>query len=242
MNSFILVVLAVLALAADLTSASAAPTSMPTSGSHNQHQNTFDKKRTRSGGFCENSCSGNGVCELNVNCRCHVGLDGEDAYVGADCSLRTCPKDFAWVGDVVNANDLHPWVECSNKGSCDRKTGACECFPGYDGVACQRTVCPMNCNDRGICWPEKHLADKQNRVYTKPWDNMKHVGCYCDTGYRGPACELQECPTGADPLDGYGAETGRDCSGRGICDYNTGTCGCNSGFFGTRCQYQSTLI
>jgi hypothetical protein len=41
-------------------------------------------------------------------------------------------------------------------------------------------------------------------------------------GYRGPACELQECPSGADPLDGYGNESGRDCSGRGLCDYNLG--------------------
>ena len=41
------------------------------------------------------------------------------------------------------------------------------------------------------------------RDYSKPWDSMKQVGCYCDAGYRGPACELQECPSGSDPLDGY---------------------------------------
>jgi len=229
------------------------------------------------GGLCENSCSGNGVCERNTNCKCYNGMDGEVAWVGAgegmrqlssldwsnyliyyliffvDCSLKTCPKDFAWVGDVVNSNDLHPWVECSNKGLCDRKSGACECFPGYDGVACQRTICPNNCNDRGTCWPEKHLAAKAGLgtnvgfaagqyQYSKPWDAMKHVGCYCDPGFRGPACELQECPTGTDPLDGYGNEAGRDCSGRGQCDYSSGICSCFSGFFGTKCQYQSTLI
>merc|ERR1711871_1938435 len=112
--------------------------------------------------------------------------------------------DFAWVGEVVNANDVHPWVECSNKGTCDRKTGTCSCFPGYDGVACQRTTCPNNCNDRGTC------------------------------------CELQECPSGADPVDGYGNEAGRDCSGRGICNYNDGTCSCFSGYYGTRCQFVTT--
>merc|ERR1719454_1027544 len=45
-----------------------------------------------------------------------------------------------------------------------------------------------------------------------------------------------------DPLDGYGNEAGRDCSGRGLCDYGSGTCNCFSGFYGTRCQYQTTLM
>lgn len=175
---------------------------------------------------------------MNNNCECYKGLDGEPEWTGADCSLRTCPKDFAWVGEVVGANDLHPWVECSNKGICDRKTGFCNCFYGYDGIACQRSICPDNCNYRGACFPEKMLADKSNRVYTTPWDAMKSVGCLCDSGFRGPACELQECPSGVDPLNGFGNEAGRDCSGRGICDYETGQCHCFSGFFGNKCQVQ----
>lgn len=48
----------------------------------------------------------------------------------------------------------------------------------------------------------------------------------CDAGYRGPACDFHECPSGSDPLDGYGNEAGRDCSGRGICNYADGTCSC----------------
>ena len=71
---------------------------------------------------------------------------------------------------------------------------------------------------------------------------MKHVGCVCDAGYRGPACDLQECPSGSDPLDGYGNEAGRDCSGRGVCDYSVGLCQCFTGFFGTRCQHQTTVL
>eukprot|EP01042_Synura_sphagnicola_P009998 gene9998-12838_t len=186
------------------------------------------------GGLCENQCSGHGTCEQNYNCKCYTGLDGEAEWTGPDCSLRTCPKDYAWVGEVVNANDAHPWAECSNKGICDRSTGTCNCFGGYEGVACQRTVCPNNCNDRGTCWPEKILASKASRTYSAPWDAMKEVGCFCDKGYRGPACDLQECPTGPDPLDGYGNEAGRDCSGRGICNYNDGTCSCFTGFYGTK--------
>jgi len=222
---------------------SAAPTSMPTFTAESYGQTTWDvKKRHRVGGLCENGCSGHGSCVVNQNCLCYTGMDGEPEWTGPDCSLRTCPHDYAWVGDVVNANDLHPWSECSNRGTCDRKTGVCACFPGYDGVACQRFSCPNNCNDRGTCWPEKHLAVKASRVYDSPWDAMKAIGCLCDAGFRGPSCEFQECPSGADPLDGYGNEAGRDCSGRGLCDFGSGTCNCFSGFFGTRCQYQTTLM
>lgn len=239
---FLLAVIALIACFEKFEAATTAPTSQPTLNEESWGQITWDKKRHRMGGLCENHCSNHGTCEMNNNCNCFVGLDGEPEWTGPDCSLRTCPKDFAWVGAVVNANDLHPWAECSNRGLCDRKVGACQCFPGYEGVACQRTICPNNCNDRGTCWPEKHLAVKAARTYEKAWDAMKHVGCFCDAGYRGPACDQQECPSGTDPLDGYGNEAGRDCSGRGICDYSSGTCGCFSGFYGTRCQYQTTII
>ena len=140
------------------------------------------------------------------------------------------------MGEVVGANNLHPLVECSNKGRCNRDLGECECFVGYEGVACQRTSCPNFCNDRGACWPEKYLAAKAGRTYTTPWDAMKHIGCLCDAGYRGPSCEFRECPSGPDPLGGYGVEAGRDCSGRGICDYTVGVCKCFTGFYGTKCE------
>ena len=219
-----------------------APTSSPTIAAASWGEVVWDKRRHRQGGLCENQCSGHGTCVKNINCNCYTGLDGNPEWTGADCSLRACPYDVAWVGAVSNTNDLHPLAECSNKGVCDRSTGLCSYFPGYDGAACQRTHCPHNCNDRGTCWPERVLASKANRVYTTPWDATKHVGCFCDAGYRGSSCQLQECPTGADPLDGYGNEAGRDCSGRGICDYSSGICGCFSGFFGTRCQYQTTVM
>eukprot|EP00596_Hydrurales_sp_CCMP1899_P006842 CAMPEP_0119041476 /NCGR_PEP_ID=MMETSP1177-20130426/12258_1 /TAXON_ID=2985 /ORGANISM="Ochromonas sp, Strain CCMP1899" /LENGTH=392 /DNA_ID=CAMNT_0007007539 /DNA_START=174 /DNA_END=1352 /DNA_ORIENTATION=- len=221
------------------------PTSFPSSAptyKAEAYATTFDKRRHRQGGLCDNSCSHHGTCEKNINCNCYTGLNGEPDWTGPDCSQRTCPKDFAWVGSVVNTNDLHPYVECSNQGVCDRKSGICGCFPGYDGVACQRTVCVNDCNGRGTCLPEKLLASKAGMQYALPWDALKHLGCFCDKGYRGPACDLQECPSGTDPLDGYGNEAGRDCSGRGLCDYSAGTCGCFSGFYGTKCQYQTTVF
>lgn len=52
-------------------------------------------------------------------------------------------------GEVLK-NTAHWYVECSNKGLCDRKSGVCKCFAGYDGTSCQRgkymTSCPWYCD------------------------------------------------------------------------------------------------
>lgn len=213
------------------------PTSMPSvrqePGSSDQF--IFSKKRSRSGGHCENACSGNGSCRKNKNCECHQ-MNGEAMFTGADCSLKTCPKGSAWVGDIILNNDLHGQVECSNKGHCNRKTGECECFTGYEGRSCSRTVCPDDCNGRGKCITQKTHVKNAGRSYDNAWDANKEVGCKCDGGYRGPTCALIECPTGPDPLQGPGSENGRDCSGRGECDYTTGECRCHPNFSGSDCS------
>ncbi len=105
---------------------------------------------------------------------------------------------------------VHPRnIECSYRGKCHRLTGECQCYPGYDGIACQRHECPDNCNYRGVCYPERIFARNAGVVYDQPWDAMKSVGCLCDIGYRGNSCELRECHTGPDPLGGFGNESGR---------------------------------
>jgi len=194
---------------------------------------------------CPNGCNGHGSCGKNDKCTCYAGVDGTTvAWTGADCSQRTCPMDMAWVSTidtVVGANDAHPMAECSNQGICDRTTGMCTCFTNYDGIACERTVCPNNCNMAGVCYTEKQLAIEASRVYSTPWDADKQMGCVCDLGRRGPDCSLFECPSGPDVMKGFGNESGRDCSGRGICDYTQGICNCFMGYYGTKCEYQTVL-
>jgi hypothetical protein len=191
--------------------------------------------------YCPNGCSGHGTCGYNDKCTCYNRSDGEPAWTEADCSSRTCPKSKAWVDAVVNANDAHPVTECSSKGICDRGSGECACFTGYEGIACERTACPNACSNAGVCFTQSQLATEASRVYSTPWDANKHTGCVCDLGRRGPDCALVECPSGPDVLKGKGNEAGRDCSGRGLCDYESGACNCFNGYYGTKCEYQTVL-
>ena len=192
--------------------------------------------------YCPNGCSGHGSCGSDDRCTCYLRPNNDSAWQAADCSERTCPMDLAWVKyPVAGENNVHESTECSNMGICDRKSGECECFDGYEGIACERTSCPNDCSARGICYTQKQLATEAATTYDTPWDAMKHVGCVCDLGFRGPDCSLQECPSGTDVLSGDGNTKGRDCSGRGLCDYDSGLCKCFSGYYGTKCQQQTVL-
>eukprot|EP01036_Dinobryon_divergens_P030128 gene30128-39325_t len=145
--------------------------------------------------------------------------------------------DIAWIGSVVKANDVHPMAECSNKGLCDRTTGFCECFSNFEGIACERTICINDCSMQGVCYTASQLAEEAGRVYSTPWDANKNTGCVCDIGFRGPDCSMVECPSGPDVLRGYGNEAGRDCSGRGICNYDSGV----STYVADSLRYSSTV-
>lgn len=138
-------------------------------------------------------------------------------------------------------NTAHQNIECAGRGLCERKSGKCECFVGYTGEACARTVCPNDCSGHGICQDLRRFAADATFTYNKAWDNNAHMGCLCDAGYRGPDCSLTECPSGADPLLDDGGAEGRDCSGRGKCDYSTGLCQCFKGYHGERCETQTNF-
>ena len=192
--------------------------------------------------YCEASCNSHGKCIENDRCDCHKRRDGTVAWIGNDCSQRTCPMGVAWVGEVVSANNMHPMAECSNRGDCDRTSGVCECHENFDGVACERTICPNDCRGLGICYTQLQMAENAGTTYRDIWDSKKQVGCVCDVGYRGPDCSLIECPSTSDVNGGPGNEGGRDCSGRGLCDYRLGVCNCFLGYYGQQCEYQIAAL
>merc|ERR1719375_1630748 len=102
--------------------------------------------------YCPNGCSGHGSCGGNDKCTCYTRPSGEPAWSGHDCSARTCPTGKAWVATATAANEAHPSAECS-------------CFDNYEGIACERTVCPNDCSGRGICYTENSLASIAGATY-----------------------------------------------------------------------------
>jgi len=174
-------------------------------------------------------------------------------YTGADCSEMTCPRGMSrfkhdtaspWFTDDASLS----WytthtdnVECSDAGMCDRSSGDCQCFPGYTGSACQRTECPNECSGHGICQSNLSFAEEAGARYYGAWDSGLQFGCLCDSGFRGNDCSLQECPSDSDPNMFQGNTEGRDCSGRGICDYSSGECKCFSGYTGNDCGETQVL-
>lgn len=109
-----------------------------------------------------NYCNGHGVCNpASSTCSCYEGYGAATditLYRAPDCSALTCPSGRAWA-DVPNAAKFaHGYAECSNMGTCDRRTGKCKCFDGFVGDACQRSTCPKDCSGHGQCLSMKELA------------------------------------------------------------------------------------
>lgn len=204
-------------------------------------------------------------------CFSHLGHNGKEVFqfTGPDCSILTCPWGQAHAGDTLSASDQiidstygggssastgaggyhSQYSECSGKGYCDG--GKCQCYPGYEGDACQRTSCPNQCSNAGRCLTLKQIAEDvkddnaffygdyfSSLAYDNAFDSETAFGCVCDLGRSGPDCSYIDCPSGDDVMGGPGSLYGRACSGRGTCDGTTGVCQCFEGFFGTRCESQ----
>lgn len=177
--------------------------------------------------------------ESTSSCSCYDGW-GADAdvavYKSKDCSLRTCPSDRAWADLPMARTRAHAVAECSNKGSCNRATGICECYPGFTGDSCQRRSCVNDCSGHGKCVSMKRMASMTNAlplsdptVYTGDedttrWDQNMIFGCVCDSSWQvglgegerqepewfGNDCSKRHCPSGDDPYTALVDET--DCT------------------------------
>lgn len=168
---------------------------------------------------CDNQCSGHGSCLVDDVCECYdnwgVGLAASYGESG-DCSDRVCPFEIAWVDSPNSDGSFHNYAECSGKGLCDRGSGLCDCFDGYEGKACSRTSCPNDCSGHGTCEYINDLSlgsvygdsTKVNfESYAKSdvtyngWDTKKGRQCVCDAQYTDIDCSKRMCPHGDDVLD-----------------------------------------
>ncbi|KAG5176842.1 hypothetical protein JKP88DRAFT_334362 [Tribonema minus] len=177
-----------------------------------------------------NNCNGHGVCsQQDAVCLCYEGWGADSdisLYKAQDCSARVCPSGPAW-GDVPTAKyTAHAALECSGMGLCDRDSGVCRCFTGFEGDACQRMACPNNCSGHGRCMSLKNMVNEPNALplssnaheyggdeLATTWDEDRIFGCVCDSSWAvglkatetqavewfGPDCSLRHCPSGNDP-------------------------------------------
>jgi hypothetical protein len=152
---------------------------------------------------------------LDDICKCYDNWGVGLSHDSGDCSEMVCPYEIAWVDGPSKAGLFHKYAECAGRGTCDRATGECVCFDGYEGKACARTSCPNDCSGHGTCqyiedlgfasaWndytPRDFFQDKKTFAYTG-WDNRKERACVCDATYGDIDCSKRMCPYGTDVLD-----------------------------------------
>ena len=84
-------------------------------------------------------------------------------------------------------------------GTCDRKSGECQCYDGFWGEGCRRSACPNECSGHGVCQSLEKFANDYKPYdttqdvtaeYDTAWDAKYQYGCKCDDGFRGPDCSV----------------------------------------------------
>jgi len=164
---------------------------------------------------CDNQCSGHGSCLTDDVCNCYDNYGVGLSYDSGDCSQRICPFDIAWVDTPNRKGQFHKYAECSGRGICDRDSGECNCFDGYEGKACKRSSCPNDCSGHGTCeyiedlyfaatWNDYTNKNFNQDPATFPypgWDANKERACVCDATWGDVDCSKRMCPYGTDVLD-----------------------------------------
>lgn len=177
------------------------PESRGTSKSVIRYKKLKSTNKMNSKMTCPNNCNRNGACYYG-KCYCN------NYYTGVDCSEHFCP--FGVPLTASSSDDFEiPAAECSNQGKCDKTTGKCNCFPGFEGIACQRTRCPNQCSNHGICTTlsevnridigtsdenDEYVIDYEKKLNNYR-DNIINV-CVCDKEYYGDDCSKRKCPYG----------------------------------------------
>jgi len=158
-------------------------------------------------------CSGHGTCDYcKQTCECFEGWGSTTldihppggSRINFDCSTRTCPVGSSWADLPISqlGNAAHMVEECSNNGLCDRSSGGCTCFSGWEGDSCHRRSCPggNDCSGHGVCMTigdisqtyealplnnNSYLYGGRNVAHdsNETWDHGIMQGCVCDSSW-----------------------------------------------------------
>jgi hypothetical protein len=161
-------------------------------------------------------CSNQGFCDrVAGQCVCTALVqDGRLQYQATSSNGRGGPGDRGDCGYLALLPSpqfcgAHGAAACSGHGTCSNVTGgACTCYDGWLGVACNVKQCPL-----GPAWFDEAVTPTTAHQPAE----CSHMGicdrstgkCTCRTGFTGLACEVFDCPR--DPFSTV------PCSGRGRC-------------------------
>ena len=170
-------------------------------------------------------------------------------------------------GIISSQRGTREAVVCSNHGTCDFDQGLCRCYRGFgnsDGRGNQGIIgdCGYKTENAtvNIKFYNPNSTDSPCPVAVPLWNSGADPAvcsgagncvldrtCNCTAGYTGPACEFLECPSAGfawfaeTTNDGYNPHrsSSSECSNRGLCNRQTGTCTCDerySLFEGDSCE------
>jgi len=183
---------------------------------------------------CPDDCSGHGTCRSNRD----FAYDWAIAKTTQIQSDKTGDKFTELFKETYFASYDDAWDTDMHYG--------CKCDAGYRGPSCALVECPSAADPLDDkCTKTTTITDYQLQ-YDAPFGGAGWEQAYSlDKGKAGEQDELANSDynrqyvldsNGRKVYGCYGAMSGQDCSGRGICDYSSGTCKCFSGYAGTACE------
>ncbi|KAF1771891.1 EGF-like domain, extracellular [Phytophthora cactorum] len=184
-------------------------------------------------------CGNRGTCDRATGeCTCDAG------FIGSGCRRMQCPNDCSGHGtcefiEELAADTFHKRVGgvASRKYTLwdQEKIMGCVCDANYEGHDCSMRSCEgylTYYDPYGNAYTTEKIAfGGSGSTFTSLDDDvtLSVVAWHYrmlneDTPAYRPLTELTEC------------------SGRGTCDYDTGTCACFAGHMGLACQKQEALV
>ena len=183
---------------------------------------------------CPDDCSGHGTCRSNRD----FAYDWAIAKTTQIQSDKTGDKFTELFKETYFASYDDAWDTDMHYG--------CKCDAGYRGPSCALVECPSSADPLDDKCTDKTTTTDYQLQYDAPFGGAGWEQAYSlEKGAAGEQSDLSKSDynrqyvldsNGRKVYGCYGAMSGQDCSGRGICDYSSGTCKCFSGYAGTACE------